>query len=107
MLAGHSTPQAIQGLIEQFTKTVLERALKGELTIPRDRNASFAPQIIAKQQTRWEGFDELILSLYSRGLTVREIHSHLQGRAATRSGLMNCSSASKSISIASRTRSDC
>ena len=32
LLAGHATPQAIQGLLEQFTKTVLERALNGELT---------------------------------------------------------------------------
>ena len=49
-----------------------------ELAIARDRNATFAPQLVPKQQTRWEGFDDLMLSLYARGLTVREIQSHLQ-----------------------------
>jgi hypothetical protein len=52
----------------------------GELTIeiPRDRHASFEPPIIPKHQTRWDGFDQKILSLYARGMTVREIQSHLE-----------------------------
>jgi len=45
--------------------------------IPRDRHGSFEPQIIPKHQTRWNGFDDKILSLYARGMTVREIQAHL------------------------------
>ena len=60
-----------------------KKTLKGEfgelpLEIPRDRHGSFEPQIIPKHQTRWDGFDEKILSLYARGMTVREIQSHLE-----------------------------
>ncbi|KKW48540.1 hypothetical protein NY98_24340, partial [Xanthomonas citri pv. fuscans] len=43
-----------------------------------DRHGSFAPQLIPKHQTRWAGFDDKILSLYARGMTVREIQSHLE-----------------------------
>lgn len=52
----------------------------GELPreIPRDRQGSFEPQIVTKHPTRWAGFDEKILSLYARGMTVREIQSHPQ-----------------------------
>jgi putative transposase len=52
----------------------------GELPneVPRDRHGSFEPQIVTKHQTRWAGFDEKILSLYARGMTVREIQSHLE-----------------------------
>jgi len=48
------------------------------LEIPRDRQALFEPQIIGKHQTRWTGFDDKILSLYARGMTVREIQGHLE-----------------------------
>lgn len=44
---------------------------------PRDRNGSFEPQIVAKRQTRWVGFDEKVIALYARGLTVRDIQGHL------------------------------
>jgi putative transposase len=59
------------------------KVLKGdfgelELETPRDRQASFEPQIVAKGQTRWTGFDDKILSLYARGMTTREIQGHLQ-----------------------------
>jgi len=52
----------------------------GELPIetPRDRQGSFEPEIVRKGQTRFEGFDEKILSLYARGMTVREIQGHLE-----------------------------
>ena len=51
----------------------------GEVTIevPRDRAGTFEPVIIAKGQTRFDGFDDKIISLYSRGMTVREIQGHL------------------------------
>ncbi|MFM6999654.1 MAG: IS256 family transposase [Limnohabitans sp.] len=60
-----------------------KKTLKGDfgelpIEIPRDRHGSFEPQIVTKHQTRWAGFDEKILSLYARGMTVREIQSHLQ-----------------------------
>ena len=45
---------------------------------PRDRNGTFEPQILSKHQTRFDGFDDKILSLYARGLTTREIQGHLQ-----------------------------
>jgi len=59
------------------------KTLKGEfgelpIEIPRDRHGSFEPQLVPKHQTRWNGFDEKILSLYARGMTVREIQAHLQ-----------------------------
>ena len=58
------------------------KTLKGEfgnmeLATPRDRNGSFEPQIVARGQRRFEGFDQAIISLYSRGLTAREIEGHL------------------------------
>jgi putative transposase len=58
------------------------KTLKGEfgnleLETPRDRNGSFEPQIVAKGQRRFEGFDQAMISLYSRGLTTREIEGHL------------------------------
>lgn len=60
-----------------------KKTLKGEfgtlpIDIPRDRAASFEPQIIPKHQTRWVGFDDKILSLYARGMTTREIQGHLE-----------------------------
>jgi len=52
----------------------------GEITVetPRDRNSSFEPQILKKHQTRFDGFDQKILSMYARGMTTREIQGHLQ-----------------------------
>jgi putative transposase len=53
---------------------------QGPLVIrsPRDRKGTFEPQIVKKRQTRWVGFDEKVISLYARGLTVREIQGHLE-----------------------------
>ena len=48
------------------------------IEVPRDRNGTFEPQIVQKGQTRFDGFDDKILSLYSRGMTTREIQGHLQ-----------------------------
>lgn len=103
------------GLLQQLTKALVERALTGELThhlgyekhsaagdnsgnsrngtspktlkgkrgqvqidVPRDRDSSFEPQLVKKGQTRFDGLDEKIISLYSRGMTQREIQGHLQ-----------------------------
>ena len=59
------------------------KTLKGEfgempIDIPRDRDGNFEPQLIEKHQTRWSGFDDKIISLYARGMTVREIKGHLE-----------------------------
>lgn len=48
------------------------------LEVPRDRNGTFEPQIIEKHQTRFTGFDENIISLYSRGMSAREIQQHIE-----------------------------
>ena len=103
------------GLLQQLTKALLERALNGELThhlgyekhdpvgnnsgnsrngttpkvvkgkrgqveieVPRDRNGEFEPQLVKKNQKRFDGLDEKIISLYSRGLTQNEIKGHLE-----------------------------
>jgi putative transposase len=59
------------------------KTLKGEfgslpIDVPRDRSASFEPQIVPKHQTRFEGFDDKILSLYASGMTTRQIQQHLE-----------------------------
>ncbi|MEU4429481.1 IS256 family transposase [Nocardia rhamnosiphila] len=103
------------GLLQQFTKTVLETALNEEMTehlgfepnqppedresgnvrngtrsktvltettgpvpieVPRDRDGSFQPQIVKKRQRRLTGVDEIVLSLYAKGLTTGEISAH-------------------------------
>jgi len=60
-----------------------KKTLKGDfgsmpLEVPRDRNSTFEPQIVPKGQTRFEGFDDKILSLYARGMTTRQIKQHLE-----------------------------
>lgn len=49
-----------------------------ELETPRDRQGTFTPQIVAKGQTRFTGFDDKIISMYARGMSVREIQGHLE-----------------------------
>ena len=103
------------GLLQQLTKALVERALNGEMThhlgyeknspagnnsgnsrngttpktikgkrgqmeieVPRDRNAEFEPQLVKKNQKRFDGLDEKIISLYARGMTTREIQGHLE-----------------------------
>src|SRR5450755_1621058 len=58
-------------------KTVLTDQRPLRIRSPRDRKGTFEPQIVKKRQTRWVGFDEKVISLYARGLTVREIQGHL------------------------------
>jgi putative transposase len=103
------------GLLKQFTKTVLETALNEEMSehlgydkhqapgeresenirngtrpktvlteatgqveieVPRDRDGTFQPQIVKKRQRRLTGVDEIVLSLYAKGLTTGEISAH-------------------------------
>src|SRR5262245_30389385 len=58
-------------------KTVQMQAGPLDLVVPRDRNGSFAPQLVKKRQRRLEGFDDKVLSLYARGLSTRDIQGHL------------------------------
>jgi putative transposase len=64
-------------------KTILTDQGPLRIRSPRDRNGSFEPQIVKKRQTRWVGFDDRVISLYARGLTVREIQGHLAEIYAT------------------------
>jgi putative transposase len=59
-------------------KTVLSGTSKMTLSIPRDRAGSFDPKLIAKYQRRFPDFDHKIISMYARGMTVREIRGHLE-----------------------------
>jgi putative transposase len=73
--AGHNSGNSRNGLT---TKT-----LKGDfgelpLETPRDRNGSYEPKIIGKNQTRFTGFDDKIISMYARGMSTREIQGHLE-----------------------------
>jgi putative transposase len=119
----------VDGLLNQMTKAVLERALQAELAdhlgyeagdpagngsgnsrngkstktvstrngpvdieVPRDRNGSFEPVIVPKRARRIGNLDDTILSLYSRGMTTRDIEAHLRevyGVAASRELISN------------------
>jgi putative transposase len=59
-------------------KTVLTGTSKMTLSVPRDRAGSFDPKLIAKYQRRFPDFDDKIISMYARGLSVREIRGHLE-----------------------------
>lgn len=73
--AGYGSGNARNGTTEKTLK-----GKNGEVTIevPRDRNGSFEPQVVKKHQTRFDGFDEKILSMYARGMTTRDIQGHLE-----------------------------
>lgn len=79
---GHDKHATVSNLTGNARNGKSSKTLKGEfgelpIETPRDRECSFEPQLISKHQTRWTGFDDKIISLYSRGMTVREIQSHL------------------------------
>jgi putative transposase len=59
-------------------KTVITDTGKLSLEIPRDRQSTFDPQLIAKYQRRFPGFDDKIISMYARGMSTREIVGHLR-----------------------------
>ena len=48
------------------------------IDVPRDREGSFEPQLVKKRQRRLSGLDDIVLSLYARGLSTREIQGHLE-----------------------------
>ena len=59
-------------------KSVLTGTSKITLDIPRDRAGTFDPKLLAKYQRRFPDFDEKVISMYARGMTVREIRGHLE-----------------------------
>jgi putative transposase len=59
-------------------KTVTGEQGEIPVKIPRDRQGTFEPLIVQKGQTRFNEFDDKIISLYARGLTTRDIQSHLE-----------------------------
>jgi transposase-like protein len=75
----HDPPDAGTGNIRNGTraKTVLTDTTGAvEIDVPRDRAATFEPQIVKKRQRRLSGVDEVVLSLYAKGLTTGEISAH-------------------------------
>lgn len=123
LLSGYEKPEDLtgkNGILEQLTKALVERALDAELThhlgyekgdreskrttnhrngssrkklqgetgpmeieVPRDREATFEPRLIKKGQRRFSGFDQKILAMYARGMTVREIQGFLKDQYGT------------------------
>ena len=59
------------------SKTLRSDEGKLEIKVPRDRKGSFEPALVPKHERQFDGFDDAILSLYSRGLSMREIQAHL------------------------------
>lgn len=118
LMTGYANPEDLtgkNGILEQLTKALMERALGAELTnhlgyekgdrtgkrsanhrngaskktllgesgpveieVPRDRASTFEPRIIRKGQRRFDGFDQKIVAMYARGMTVREIQGFLK-----------------------------
>lgn len=72
---GNNTGNSRNG---QSSKTIKGDFGEVEIETPRDRNTSFEPQIIKKNQTHFKGFDDKIISMYTRGMPVREIQGHLK-----------------------------
>ena len=80
---GHGKNEPVENVTGNTRNGTSQKTLQGDfgklpIDIPRDRHGNFEPQIIPKHQTRWTGFDDKILSLYARGMTVREIQGHLE-----------------------------
>jgi putative transposase len=74
-LAGRGSGNSRNGASEKTLKT---EAGEVAIEVPRDRNATFEPQLVKKHQTHFDGFDDKIISMYARGMTVREIQGHLK-----------------------------
>lgn len=80
---GHDKHEAVANDSGNTRSGSSAKALNGDfgalpIDIARDRDGTFEPQLVAKHQTRWTGFNDKILSLYARGMTVREIQGHLE-----------------------------
>lgn len=75
-----SLPEAGAGNSRNGTSRKKLKSEQGEIeiAIPRDREASFEPQLIEKPQIRLTGFEDKILALYARGMTTRDIQAQVQ-----------------------------
>jgi putative transposase len=75
----HAEPPGGAGNTRNGTspKTLVTEHGQVPIDAPRDRDGSFSPKIVRKRQRRFEGFDDKILALYSRGLSTRDIEAHL------------------------------
>jgi len=72
---GHGSGNSRNG---HTSKTVETESGPVTIRVPRDRAGTFVPQVVPKHQRRLEGFDEHVLALYARGMSVREIQDHLR-----------------------------
>ncbi len=72
---GHATGNSRNG---HSQKTLKGEQGHVEIEVPRDRQGTFEPQLVKKGQTRLDGFDDKILTLYARGMTTRDIQAQLQ-----------------------------
>lgn len=114
LVTGPMTPSAVEDIMRDFKRALIERALGAEMNhhlgyapgearsaehtnhrngkskktvltgegailieTPRDRHGSFEPQLIGKHERRFTGFDDKIIAMYARGMTVREIQGYL------------------------------
>src|SRR6185312_12979171 len=81
-LDDHLETETAEGVVNRRNgsskKTVLTGSSKVTLAVPRDRAGTFDPKLIAKYQRRFPDFDDKIVSMYARGMTVREIRGHLE-----------------------------
>ena len=80
---GHSKHEPVLNPAGNTRNGKSRKTLKGEfgelpIEVPRDRQGTFEPQLIPKHQTRWTGFGDKVISLYARGMTVREFQAHLE-----------------------------
>jgi len=71
---GHNSGNSRNG---RGKKTIVVDSEQVEIEPPRDRNSTFEPQLIPKRQKYFEGFDDKILAMYARGMSVRDIQSCL------------------------------
>lgn len=73
--AGRNTGNSRNG---KHDKTIKGDFGEMDIEVPRDRNSEFEPTIIGKHQTRFDGFDDKIISMYARGMSTRDIQEHLK-----------------------------
>lgn len=85
LVTGSMTPEAVQDAFILLKKamTVLTDARPVRLHTPRDRDANFAPTLTAKHERRFTGFDDKIVAMYARGISVREIRAFLAEQYGT------------------------
>lgn len=75
--SGQRPPEATNQRNGRSSKTVFTDNGPLALDIPRDRDGSFAPILIPRHERRFTGFDDKIIAMYARGMTVREIQAFL------------------------------